>query len=237
MIKNRVPWRFALLKNNRVLARCDAAGKLIADGGRVEIRYRPNDGRAYRAAVHNLVVVEEASILPGEACAEAVVVASRKGKSSNKSEPGSGAFPTYGANAPDVVAYTDGACSGNPGPAGSGVVLESGDERRELSIYLGNATNNIAELSAIKCALKAIGKTAKSVRIYTDSRYSIGVLSQGWTAKANQALVEETKETLQEFSNVRLIYVPGHAGHPKNERADELAREAIRLRASTLQRP
>lgn len=237
MLKKRVPWRFVLLKNNRVLARCDAAGKLIADGGRVEIRYRPNDGRAYRAAVGNLVVVEESPILPGEACAEAVVVASRKVKTASKREPGNGTFPTHGAKAPDVVAYTDGACSGNPGPAGSGVVLESGDERRELSIYLGKATNNIAELSAIKCALKAIGKTAKSVRIYTDSRYSIGVLSQGWTAKANQALVEETKEALKEFSDVRLLYVPGHSGHPKNERADELAREAIVTRTSTLQCP
>jgi ribonuclease HI len=223
-----------------VLAQCDAAGKLIADAGRVEIRYRPKDGRAYRAALSNLVVVEDAPILPGEACVEAAAVAPRKGKTvSSKSEPGSATFPAHAtaAAAPAVVAYTDGACSGNPGPAGSGVVLESGDERRELSIYIGEATNNIAELSAIKCALKVIGKTAKSVRIYTDSRYSIGVLSQGWTAKANQALVQETKDALEEFSDVRLIYVPGHSGHPKNERADELAREAIRTRSSKIQRP
>lgn len=236
MIHSAVPWRAVMFRNNRVLARCDDAGKLSVADGRVEIRYKPDDGRAYRASARNLVVVEDAPILPCEACSEAVFVGARKAKVQSKKEPKAAKSKPDGEKpSAAIVAYTDGACSGNPGPAGLGVVLVIGAERREISGYLGRATNNIAELTAIKCALDVIGKTTKTVRIYTDSRYAIGVLSEGWTAKANQALVTEIKRALETFPNIRLIYVPGHAGHPQNERADELARQAIRNRAPKAQ--
>jgi ribonuclease HI len=63
--------------------------------------------------------------------------------------------------------------------------------------------------------------------VHTDSQYSIGVLQKGWKAKVNQELIAKTKSLLAKRPQARLVYVPGHAGVPMNERADELAREAI----------
>ena len=65
--------------------------------------------------------------------------------------------------------------------------------------------------------------------IHTDSQYSIGVLTKGWKAKVNQELIAKTKSLLAKRPQARIVYVRGHAGVPMNERADELAREAIRL--------
>jgi ribonuclease HI len=100
-------------------------------------------------------------------------------------------------------------------------------------MYLGRATNNIAELTAVKCAAEVINENSGPVRIYTDSRYAIGVLTSGWKAKANQTLIAEVKEALVPFSDLKLVYVPGHSGHPLNERADELARLAIYAQQSS----
>ena len=233
MIKNGVPWRTVILRDQRVLARCDEAGNLVAEDGRVEIRYRPDDGRAYRAAARNLGAVEGEPILPNETCADATVVGSRQPKKRvSRSKSSKGRLRTGDKTESAVVAYTDGACSGNPGPAGVGVVLDRGSERRELSMYLGRATNNIAELTAIKCAAEVMGDNSGSVRIYTDSRYAIGVLSEGWKAKANQDLIAEVRDALAPLTDLQLVYVPGHSGHPLNERADELARLAIRAESS-----
>jgi ribonuclease HI len=130
------------------------------------------------------------------------------------------------------TAYTDGACSGNPGPAGLGVVLLGPrGTAHEAYEYLGTATNNIAELTAILRALEATDG-AGPVTIHTDSQYAIGVLQKGWKAKANTELVARIRAALSRRRGVRLVYVPGHAGVPLNERADELARMAIRTRSS-----
>src|SRR5262245_30691763 len=77
-----------------------------------------------------------------------------------------------------VLAYTDGACSGNPGPAGVGVVLVCGEHRKELSEYIGEATSNIAELTAVLRALRAIRDRDRHVILHSDSEYTIGVLTQ-----------------------------------------------------------
>ena len=131
--------------------------------------------------------------------------------------------------APDgtVVAYTDGACTGNPGPAGWGAILRFGTHVRELSGYLGRATNNIAELWAIKATLEAVTDRSMPVRIYTDSAYSLGILTRNWKPKANQELVAEIRSLIAEFDRVEVLKVAGHAGIPDNEKADELARLAI----------
>ena len=128
----------------------------------------------------------------------------------------------------ELFAYTDGACSGNPGPAGWGVVLRFGEHVRELSGYLGqDQTNNIAELWAIKEALLAVTDPATPIYIHTDSTYAMGVLSQGWKVRANQALVAEIREITEHHQELHWIKVPAHSGVPDNERADTLAREAI----------
>lgn len=129
-----------------------------------------------------------------------------------------------------IIAYTDGACSGNPGPAGIGVVLLAGRHRKELTGYLGRATNNVAELAAMLVALRAVRDPSRVVRLYTDSGYARGLLTLGWKAKANRALVEALRAEAARFDRLEVIQVPGHAGVPENERADQLARDAISLR-------
>jgi ribonuclease HI len=93
-------------------------------------------------------------------------------------------------------------------------------------------TYNIAELTAILRALEAIDTPEESVLVHTDSQYAIGVLQKGWKAKANQALIATIKERMKAFKALRLVYVPGHAGVPLNERADALARDAVSARES-----
>jgi ribonuclease HI len=228
-----VPWVRANLRGQKVYARADAAGALTAEGGRVEIRYKPNDGRRYQARADNLEIVD-ATPLPDETCGEANAVskpepAGAKAGGKAKGGAGGGTAPAP-AHAPgNVIVYADGACSGNPGPAGLGVVIIDGPTRIELSEYLGQGTNNIAELTAVLRALGEVDR-ARPVTIYTDSQYTIGVVQKGWKAKANQALVAELRAALVGRPATRLSYVPGHSGVLLNERADTLAREAVTAR-------
>lgn len=226
-----MPWVRAILRGKTVFARADAAGELVAEGGRVEVRYNPRDGRKYLAAARNLAV-EKGEVLPDDACAPAEPVAARtkEGATAPRSGKAKGAPTVPTPREGEVVAYTDGACSGNPGPAGLGVVVIDGDRCVERFEYLGHGTNNIAELTAILRALVEI-EPHQPTAVYTDSRYAIGVLTQGWKAKANKELISEIRGALA-GRPVRLVYVPGHAGVPLNERADELARRAITERAS-----
>ena len=118
---------------------------------------------------------------------------------------------------------------------GIGVVVIDGPSRREVGEYLGTGTNNIAELTAIERGLELAeeltgGDSRRRVRVYSDSGYAIGLLSQGWKAKANQELVARIRRRLAEVPNVEFVKVAGHAGVPENERCDELAREAITRR-------
>lgn len=132
---------------------------------------------------------------------------------------------------PDAIhVWTDGACTGNPGPAGIGVVVLEGGKRKEHAEYLGMGTNNIAELTAVLRGLDLVADRERPVRIYTDSTYAIGVLSMGWKAKANTELVAEIRDALVRFPDARFVKVPGHSGVPENERCDALARGAITSR-------
>jgi ribonuclease HI len=222
-----MPWVRAKLRGQLIYARADTTGNLVAESGRVEIRYKPNDGRMYRAAAANLTV-EAGEVLPDDACGPAEVV--QKGKKASKKKA-SKAAPAP-APVPDgaIVAYTDGACSGNPGPSGLGVVVLLDGERIERWEYLGEGTNNIAELTAILRALEEIPPGTPCV-VHTDSQYAIGVLQKGWKAKKNKELIADLRTTLADH-DCRLVYVKGHAGIPLNERADELARLAVEIRDS-----
>lgn len=126
-----------------------------------------------------------------------------------------------------IAVYTDGATSGNPGPSGLGVILRWGPYHREIYQYLGSATNNIAELTAIKVGLEAVKNRSIPVKIFTDSQYSIGVLSGQYKVNTNHELIQEIKELMKNFPKLKLEKVRGHSGDPLNERADELARLAI----------
>lgn len=236
-----MPWVRALLRGQKVLARAKADGSFDAPGGRVEVRYKPNDGRAYQASDRNLERIPGEPVLPDDTCAPAEAAPP---KETSKAKSGtSAARKTAAATkalAPGAVpagawtVYADGACSGNPGPAGLGIVLVGPDGKvAEGFEYLGIATNNIAELSGVLRAAEIVPDGAAAV-VHTDSQYAIGVLTKGWKAKANQELIAAIKTALAKRIGWRIVYVPGHAGVPLNERADELAREAVSSRTSKL---
>lgn len=144
---------------------------------------------------------------------------------------------------PDLFAYTDGACSGNPGPGGWGVLLiaKDGDEvvkKRELSGGAQETTNNQMELLAAITALETL-QSASDITIVTDSSYVKdgitkwihGWKARGWKTAAKKPVKNEELwkrlEAATERHNVTWEWVKGHAGHPENERADELARQGM----------
>ena len=138
-------------------------------------------------------------------------------------------------NRKSVEIYTDGACSGNPGPGGYGVVLKYGGHERELSGGERETTNNRMELTAVIKGLSAL-KEPCSVTLYSDSKYVLDALQLGWAekwrangwmrTKKDKALNPDLWEellSLTEKHDMTYVWVRGHAGHPENERCDALA--------------
>ena len=138
-----------------------------------------------------------------------------------------------------VLIYTDGACSGNPGPGGWGAVLISGGHERELSGGEPQTTNNRMEIMAAIAALEAL-KRPCAVDLHTDSQYLRqgitewigGWKARGWLTADKKAVKNEDLwkrlDLARARHEVRWHWVKGHAGHPLNERADGLARSAIK---------
>ncbi|MEP4769026.1 MAG: ribonuclease HI [Roseibium sp.] len=134
-----------------------------------------------------------------------------------------------------VVIYTDGACSGNPGPGGWGAILRFGEHEKELNGGEFETTNNRMELTAAIEALNAL-KRPCAIDLYTDSTYVRSGISEwmdGWKRKnwrtstnkpVKNAELWQALDAARERHDVAWHWVKGHAGHPDNERADELAR-------------
>jgi ribonuclease HI len=211
-----MPWIRHRLRDADVWAKVDNSDALVTDrDGRVEIVYKAEAGaKVYRAGARNLTS-PSGEPLDFEA-----------GEAAPPSKPAEAAAPE---NA--IHVWTDGACTGNPGPAGLGVVILDGKERKELSEYLGHGTNNIAELMAIFRGLEEVPDRARPVIVYSDSAYSIGVVSKNWKAKANTELVDKLRKLTRGFTDLRFVKVAGHAGVELNERVDYLARMAVERRA------
>ncbi len=139
---------------------------------------------------------------------------------------------------PKVVIYTDGACSGNPGPGGWGAVLISGKHDKEIFGGAPDTTNNRMELTAACEALEALTKPCK-VELHTDSRYVMDGISQwihswkarGWKTADKKPVRNEDLwrrlDAARTRHEVDWRWVKGHAGHELNERADALARQGI----------
>ena len=139
----------------------------------------------------------------------------------------------------EVTIYTDGACSGNPGAGGYGVVLMYGAAKKELSAGYRLTTNNRMEVLAVIEGLEALKEPCK-VNLYSDSRYVVDAIEKGWVVKWKQnGWMRNKKEKAQNVDlwermlemlgkhQVKFIWVKGHADNPWNERCDELARMAI----------
>ena len=198
-----MPWIKRSLRGTEVFARTKPDGTLdVGADGRVDVKYQPGDGaKVYRAAERNLVAIAD--------------------------DGGDRPLPQAAGEA--IVVYTDGACAGNPGPMGIGVVVTWGEERREIGEFIGIGTNNVAELTAIERALEAIPPEDRSrlVLLHADSSYALGVVSGTMKAKKNVELVARIRGLARKFSRLEFVKVRGHAGVVENERCDVLANAAI----------
>ncbi len=223
-----MPWIARKLRGTKVFARIGEDGTPEASkDGRVDIIYNLSPGaKVYRASLRNLEETgDPADDSPIRLELDESAAAGKAGsKTKSATSKATAGKPPKDA----IIIYTDGACTGNPGPAGLGAVIVNRGKRTELSEYLGRGTNNIAELTAILRALQKLpaADRERPIHLHTDSSYSIGVLTKGWKAKANQELIAKIKSTLEKFPRLTLVKVKGHAGVPENERADELARKA-----------
>ena len=140
----------------------------------------------------------------------------------------------------EVIIYTDGACSGNPGPGGWGALLRYQEQEKELSGGEPHTTNNRMEMQAVISALIEVGK-AEHIKLYSDSQYLLKGITEwlpGWKRKnwktaqgkpvKNKDLWQKVDD-LQQSLNVDWIWVKGHSGNAKNEAVDALARAAVGL--------
>ena len=228
-------WQKMRFRGDVVWVRVDESGRPVLDAdGRAEMKYRETDTKTYRPGASNLTAEPTAgppkAAPPGPPPSESPSSSKRSTSAASKS-----ALPaSVSASGRDVAfhIWTDGACSGNPGPMGIGVVI-TGAARQEIGEYLGVGTNNIAELVAIERGLETVAKQIPKgerplVRVYSDSSYALGLLGKGWKAKANQELVARIRLVVAAFpGTIEYVKVQGHAGVPENERCDELGRDAI----------
>ncbi len=134
----------------------------------------------------------------------------------------------------EIIIYTDGASSGNPGPGGYGVVLISGRHRLEKSEGFKLTTNNRMELMGVIAGLEALKIPGSRVTVYTDSKYVADSVEKGWVFQweAKQFIKKKNPDLWKRFliiyrkHNVRFVWVKGHANNVENERCDCLAVEA-----------
>jgi ribonuclease HI len=140
----------------------------------------------------------------------------------------------------EVTIYTDGACSGNPGPGGYGVVLLYQGHRKELSAGFKDTTNNRMEILAAIKGLESLKEKCR-VTLYTDSQYLVNAIEKNWAQKwrANGWMRNKKEPALNadlwarllklcEFHEIKFVWVKGHAGNPENERCDQLAVAAFK---------
>jgi ribonuclease HI len=130
-----------------------------------------------------------------------------------------------------ISIFTDGAASGNPGPGGYGVILKSGSHYKEISEGFRHTTNNRMELMAVCVGLESIKKINQEITVFSDSKYVIdsiekkwvfGWVKKGFAGKKNKDLWLRYLQS-HKIHQVKFVWVKGHAGHPENERCDELA--------------
>lgn len=139
-----------------------------------------------------------------------------------------------------IEIFTDGACSGNPGAGGWGVILRYGETEKELSGGDAQTTNNRMELTAVIEALKALKRECE-ITLYTDSRYVMDGVNEwlpnwkknGWKTTNKKSAVKNLElwqelDSLLPKHKIKWVWVKGHNGHPENERVDKLARDAAK---------
>ena len=226
MEKERTDWKRMIFKGNKVWLATNQVGKPILKSGKVLIKYQLDQD--YEYWVHKNGVMPVDSLQPEKKELKKnrpnkKFTTRLDAKTKRKAE-----FDNEAVNNNTIFIYTDGASSGNPGPSGIGILLRFKDHKKEISRNIGTATNNIAELEAIKTALLELKHYDYPVRVFTDSSYAYGVLTLGWKARKNKELINSIKKLISKFSDLKLIKVKGHNGFDGNEKADFLATSAIK---------
>ncbi len=242
--KEQADWKRMIFKGNKVWLATRQNGKPRQRRGKVLIKYQLDQDYEYWVHENGVMPVDSLldppasrppatarpAVLPRDEAdrhERAGCEALRAGtKTKRKVE-----FDNEAVNNNTIFIYTDGASSGNPGPSGIGILLRFKDHKKEISRNIGTATNNIAELEAIKTALLELIRLRRNdypVRLFTDSSYARGVLTLGWKARKNKELINSIKKLISKFSNLKLIKVKGHDGFDGNEKADFLATSAIK---------
>ena len=226
-------WRQVAFKGQEIWGECTPSGELLERSGRVRIAYKQGANKAYATFKDRLKLAGSSSPVEFEI---PVSGSGGAGGGTGKAKPNSSLFGGVSAdldNPDHIHLWSDGACTGNPGPAGAGTVLLLGESKIEWSTWLGEGTNNIAELMAVLQGVEALDRPiAKDLVVHTDSQYVIGVCAKNWKAKANKALIADLKATLSDCPRVVWHWVRGHEGVALNERCDQLARDAIVRRDS-----
>lgn len=221
MEKQKKDWKRMQFKTNKVWVATTSDGDLREKDGKVLLKYQLDQDYEYWVHRSSVTPIDKKSM--GRKMGKKTPSgrkSARKGATAGRQDSRAGS-ETYPPNT--VCLYTDGASSGNPGPSGIGVLLRFGNHEKEISKHIGVATNNIAELEAIRTGLVALKKTGHPVRIHTDSSYALGVLTRGWKARKNAGLIRSIKEIMSTFNDLEIVKVKGHAGMTENERADKLA--------------
>jgi ribonuclease HI len=231
-----MPWKPYKLNAKDCWARVDDAGAPVAnERGLIDVIYKvAPSSKLYSARPTNLVErpgeVAQLEIEPAEAAAPPP-----RRPAGNGNEP-----DVTGVPVDALHVWTDGGARPNPGPSSIGVVIVDGKQHLELSEFLGDGTNQTAELSAmlrgLQEALALMLEKQRPVVVYSDSAYAIGLLSQGWKAKANLELVAELRALCRQFRDLRFVKVLGHSGISLNERTDQLATDALTHREKRRQR-
>jgi ribonuclease HI len=214
-------WVRKKFKGNKVWMAIDGSGRPLIHNNKALIKYQLDQDHEYWVVPAHITELDAVDI-------------SKPNKSKPPSKLKKNTSPRIQTSeshpSPDegvIQVFTDGASSGNPGPAGIGVFMAYGRHQREISRYIGIATNNVAELKAVETALKELKRKDFPVRIYTDSKYVYSLLCEGWKAKKNIELIHAIRKRFSEFADIKIIKVKGHAGLAGNERADRLATDAI----------
>lgn len=233
---SRVKWRRMLFKNKKVWVKCDSKGQPVIEKNRAKIKYNLEHSREYMVNPGNLSPIPDENFNKDSASRSSTQkkCQDREILKPETREPATSTIPFPENHTDAIIIYTDGASAGNPGPSGIGVVMDYRGKRKFISRYIGNATNNIAELKAVKTALENIKKKDIPVRLFTDSSYVQGLLEYKWKANKNTELVEEIRKLMAGFKDILIIKCKGHSGIKDNELADKLATRAIETKTDSI---
>lgn len=215
-------WKRMQFRRNKVWLALDTRGRPLEHQGKFLIKYQLNQDHQYW--VHQDSVSPISDNLNKKSASKPAAKKSRGVIKRLQSPP----ISPEGCDENTLVMFTDGASSGNPGPSGIGVLMRFRQHEKEISAYIGKATNNIAELKAILAGLRAVTDKDLPVRVFTDSNYAYGLLVLGWKARTNIGLVEKIRLEMTQFADLEIHKIKGHAGHEGNERADRLATGAVK---------